>query len=516
MNSLNTAENMLRRDSWMASIDLKDAYYSVPIASQDRKYLRFRWKGILYQYTVMPNGLACAPLYFTKLLNPVFAHLRNGGHECFQYIDDSFIIADTYNECYNSVIQVVHVLQSLGFVVHPEKSVTTPTKSLQFLGFQIDSTKMVVSLTNDKVEKFCTSAIQLLQKSSPFIREVAGLVGLVISYSKAFDYGLAHIKALESEKIHALQLSKGNYDVCMSLSNKAKQDIAWWLNNVQFSAKHVDIVSPDMTIFTDASEEGWGAHMGDKTTGGRWTQEEAQSHINVLELKAIFFALKSFCTMSCVHVKIMTDNTTALAYVKHMGGVRSLQCNDIAHDIWCWCEQRSIWLTIAHIPGVENVVADYKSRHFSDNVEWMLNPMLFKRICSRFGNPKIDLFASRLNKQVPKYVSWSPDPEAIAVDAFTLAWSNMFFYAFPPFSCVALSIQKILRERAVGILVVPLWPTQPWWARLNNLQLPHMHIRPKKNNLVPIGKPRNVDFLSRCPLGVYLFSDKCYKNKDLI
>ena len=510
MCSLGTAKDMLRRNCWMASIDLKDAYYSVPVAFQDRRFLRFRWKGVLYQYSVMPNGLACAPRFFTKLLNPVFAYLRSNGHECFQYIDDSFIVADTYNDCIDSLKEVVQVLQSLGFVIHPDKSVFQPNTTITFLGFALDSQEMVVSLTKDKVEKFCRAGIQLLQKESASIREVAGLVGLIIAYSQAFDYGLAHVKYIENEKIEALKISRGNFDVPMSLSEKAKEDIRWWLRNIGSSAKHVEVASPDVVIFADASQEGWGAHMGSQTAGGRWTEEEAESHINVLELRAIYLALKSFCKSPCQHVRIMTDNTTALAYIKHMGGVRSLQCNDIAHEIWLWCEQRCIWLTVAHIPGVENVLADYKSRHFSDNVEWMLNPKIFGKICQRFGLPQVDLFASRLNKQVELYVSWLPDPGSIAVDAFSIPWTNMFFYAFPPFSCIAHCIQKILQEGASGILVVPMWPTQPWWARLNNLGLPHMNIRTRNHNLLPVGKPKNVQFLNKCPLGIYLFLGKCY------
>ena len=509
MCSLNTAKETMRRDCWMASIDLKDAYYSVPIDFQDRKYLRFRWKGHLYQYSVMPNGLACAPLYFTKLLNPVFAHLRKQGYECFQYIDDSFIVADDVDTCTKSVQEVVFLLQRLGFVVHPEKSIFHPEKKLHFLGFDLNSENMTVTLSKEKENKFLRASTQLLEKQSPMIREVAGLIGLVISYSQAFDYGLAHIKALENEKIVALRLSKGNFDVPMTISQRARDDVLWWMENITSSEKHIEIVQPDVTIFTDASEEGWGASMGNVTTGGRWTYEESQSHINVLELKAIYFSLLSLISLSFQHVRIMTDNTTALAYVKHMGGVRSLECNEISHDIWEWCEHRCIWLTIAHVPGVENVVADYKSRHFSDNVEWQINSKLFYRICHRFGEPSIDLFASRLNKQVSRYVSWNPDPGAVAVDAFSMSWSNKHFYAFPPFSCIARCIRKILEDNASGVLVVPLWPTQPWWARLVNLNLPFIQIRPRKFNLIPVGKPRNIEFLNKCPLAIFHFLGKC-------
>ena len=64
----------------MASIDLKDAYYSVPIAQANQKYLKFQWENKLYVFTCFPNGLAFCPRKFTKLLKPVYSVLRQLGH----------------------------------------------------------------------------------------------------------------------------------------------------------------------------------------------------------------------------------------------------------------------------------------------------------------------------------------------------------------------------------------------------------------------------------------------------
>ena len=510
MCSLQTAKDLLRSDCWMGSLDLKDAYYSVLIDPEDRKFLRFRWKGVLYQFRAMPNGLACAPRYFTKILNPIFAKLRSQGHETFQYIDDSLVLADSLDACKQSLHKLCVLMESLGFVIHPEKSVFEPTKNLVFLGYDLNSETMQVKLTPDKVEKFIRAANDLLGKDLPKIREVAGLVGLMNAYSQAFDYALAHMKALENDKIQALKQSKGMFDVPMKISQQGRQDIFWWLQNISRSCKHVSLSDVDFDLYTDASESGWGAHCRGAATGGRWNEEEASLHINVLELKAILFGLKSFCKQDRLHVRVFTDNTTALAYVKHMGGVRSELCNEVAKDIWDWCEEYSIWITIAHIPGALNVIADYKSRKFSDNVEWSLHPSLFAKICLIFGQPEIDLFATRLNTKLPRYVSFKPDPHAEFIDAFSLCWTDWKFYAFPPFSCIARCIAKALRENATGLLVVPWWPSQPWWATLINLGLRQIKFRVKKNNLLPIGKPNNVEFLNRCPLGVFLFSPNSY------
>ena len=55
----------------------------------------------------------------------------------------------------------------------------------------------------------------------------------------------------------------------------------------------------------------------------------------------------------------------------------------------------------------------------------------------------IDLFASALSHKVPKYISWNLDQEAFAIDAFSISWANIKFYAFPPFSLIGASISKI-------------------------------------------------------------------------
>ena len=425
--------------------------------------------------------------------------------ECFPYIDDSFVVADTKEDCQTTLDRLAELLARLGFVIHPEKSVLTPIQSLVFLGFELDSVESKISLTREKEEKFIRAATDLLGKSSTSIREVAGLIGLMTAYSQAFTYAQSHSKQLEMEKIEALARTKGNFDAHMQISEKARLDVKWWLDNIRNSGRPVDMGEPEVTVFTDASMEGWGAHIGTVTAGGRWTEKEARDHINVLELRAILLALQSLCQEPYKHIRIMSDNTTAIAYVTHLGGVRSPECNEVACHIWNWAEQRDIWLSIGHIPGVENVLADYKSRNFADELEWSLNDKLFEKVTERFGLPEIDLFATRLNKKVPRFVWWHPDPEACAIDAFLMNWSKYYFYAFPPFSCLNRTIAKILRDNAEGVLVVPWWPTQPWWGRWMSLKLEKLHFRPKKGNLVPAGRKTDFPSLHNAPLGVFRF-----------
>ena len=67
MDILNTILNLMSENCFMASVDLKDAYHSIPVAKEHRKYLRFIFKGQLYQFTCLPNGLSSCPRKFTSV-----------------------------------------------------------------------------------------------------------------------------------------------------------------------------------------------------------------------------------------------------------------------------------------------------------------------------------------------------------------------------------------------------------------------------------------------------------------
>ena len=77
MDTLEAVIKMMTPGCFMTSIDLRDAYYSLPIVPADRKYLKFCWRGVLYQFTALPMGLTSSPRIFTKVLKPVFATLRS-------------------------------------------------------------------------------------------------------------------------------------------------------------------------------------------------------------------------------------------------------------------------------------------------------------------------------------------------------------------------------------------------------------------------------------------------------
>jgi len=490
MDNFETAKCLMTQNCYMASVDLSDAYFSVPLDVGNRKFVKFEFEGILYEFHAMPQGLSCAPRIFTKILKPVYAKLREEGHNCMGYIDDSLIIGSSFEECRKSVHRVAQMFRELGFVVNDEKSVFVPVQDLVFLGYKLNSSSMTVSLPQDKIQNIVNMCKYVCDRKCVSLREIAKLVGVMTAYCNAVEFGRLHYRNLEILKSSKLHLHKGNFDQKVELNETAIADCHWWIANAGKTVRRIDHGNPDVVIHTDASSGGaresggWGAIRDKLSAGGRWSYEESQSHINVLELKAVYLGLQSLCSSETgVHILVRSDNTCAISYVNNMGGCRSPECNAIAQSIWSWAIERNIWISASYIPGKENV-ADEKSRVFHDETEWKLNEEVFHSIVDKWGMPVIDMFASRLNYQIDKYVSWGPDPKAFQIDAFSLNWSDLFIYVYPPFSLLPRVLRKIQKDNAKAIVIAPNWKTQPWYTSLMDLLVDSPLVLPGMDRLM--------------------------------
>ena len=193
MDTLFHVIQLMTPGCFMASVDLKDAYYSIPVAQEDRKYLRFVWENTLYQFTCLPNGLAEAPRKFTKILKVPFSELRGQGHESSVYLDDSALFGLTFDDCVQNITSTVETLDSLGFTIHPDKSVTFPSHVLTFLGFVLNSIEMTVTLTLERRAKIKTVCSRLLDLKKVTVRQLAEVIGTLVAVDPASDCGPIYI-----------------------------------------------------------------------------------------------------------------------------------------------------------------------------------------------------------------------------------------------------------------------------------------------------------------------------------
>ncbi|KAM4747505.1 uncharacterized protein WCC33_005072 [Rhinophrynus dorsalis] len=472
MEGIHLLRDLLLPSDWLVKIDLQDAYLTVPMAPTSQVFLRFRWHGRIWQFTCLPFGLSSAPWCFTKLLKPVVAFLRSRGIRLIIYLDDMLIMSQDRTLLSTHVSWTVRLLTDLGFLINWTKSQLIPSQRMEFLGFVVDSLEASLSLPAAKICAIRKEIRSVLKQERISLRLLARVVGLLASSIQAIFPGPLHYRALQ--RLKALHLRRGlGYSELIDLSHEARVELVWWLRHLDaWNGRAIFGVLPDVVIESDASLLGWGARMGAFSTGGKWSPAEASLHINCLELLAGSFALRSLVkdrVRCCILLRM--DNVSAVQYINRLGGTRSKPLADLAKDFWHFCLDRDISVVAEHLPGLSNVVADWNSRYLSDRSDWMLHSEVFARLFSLWGPFHIDLFASRLNRRLPQFFSWRPDPEALATDAFLQSWTPGTHYAFPPFSMIPRTLLMIRRQAAVVVVVTPFWPMQAWFPPLLELPL---------------------------------------------
>ena len=126
-----------------------------------------------------------------------------------EHIDDSFLVGYTRSACKQNIQNTVKCFDSLGFVIHPEKSVLIPTQELEFLGFLLNGISMTIQLPPSKAAHVKLACENLLLKTKVTIRELAHVIGLLVSSLPGVQFGRLHYRQLEKDKSWALHLAKG-------------------------------------------------------------------------------------------------------------------------------------------------------------------------------------------------------------------------------------------------------------------------------------------------------------------
>ena len=313
--------------------------------------------------------------------------------------------------------------------------------------------------------------LQLKSKHVLTARCLMSLIGLLASTEKMVPEGRLHMRPFQFHLKEHWKFPQP-LDSLLPWTEAISAHLDWWQNPANMM-KGSDLHPKDHSIqlFIDASNEGWGAHLEQSSTQGLWSPQEKGLHINVLELKALFLALRHFkdqCQDQTVLVA--SDNSTVVAYINKQGGTHSAEMCALLWGIMTWCHHSQITLKARHIPGCLNVMADLLSRSNQvQSTEWSLQPQVIKQISRKRFTPYVDLFATHLNHKLPLYVSPVPDPGAWDIDALNIDWMGLTAYAYPPTALLYRVIQKIRQCYCLIILIAPGWPGMLWFWDLVQL-----------------------------------------------
>ena len=292
MEGIRTLRKIVVQDEWLAKLDLKDAYFTVSVHQEHRKFLRFVVDQVRYQFTCLPFGLSCAPWAFTKVLKPVTAFLRSLGVHLIVYIDDILIIGKSSEEVQNHMEGLIALLEGLGFIVIFEKSVLTPSQRIEFLGLQLDTSTMCLSLPGHKIRMIRGEAAQLLRQGSMSAHRVAQFIGKLNAASQALFPAPQFYRSGTYKGPVQRQSELRLYSPVVSGISGGGSVVAGapepveWLKLAETSSAVGDSVR--------RLHDRVGAVCGGIRTGGPCSPEEQKMHINCWELSAATLAVQAF------------------------------------------------------------------------------------------------------------------------------------------------------------------------------------------------------------------------------
>ena len=484
----------MRQGDWACSIDLTDAYFHIPIHQTFRKYLRFAVLGEVYQFTSLPFGLVIAPRIFTMVMLEVAKVIRSTSCDLHQYLDDWLVLHPDPDVLAGRVLTLLTLLEDLGLMVNQENSELIPQQRFTFVGVLYDLTVGRAFPPLDRVQKIRTMVSSFLSQQTMTAGQWLSLVGLLGSVSDQVPLGRLRLRPLQYHLKHHWRMASDDRQTPVPVSEDIKSHLQWWVQPTPLSqGVPLDQFVPTETIYTDASLEGWGGHWKDREVSGVWGTSDKGVHINVLELRAVILTLEQFCVLlQGQSVLVATDNTTTLAYINRQGGTRSQTLMAETVNLFRLTEAHGISIRARHIPGRLNILADQLSRKNQVcHTEWSLHPSVLESLWQTWGKPQIDLFATKENCKLPLYVSPAPDACALAVDALTMSWENLSFYAFPP----SPLLQKVMDRfrgttRCQMILIAPWRPEKCWFADLMRLKKsPPLQLPQRWDLLKQPGKP---------------------------
>ena len=387
-----------------------------------------------------------------------------------QYLDDWLIRSQSQEESQRDTQAVVDLTQSLGWIINQEKSELKPTQVFSFVGYEYHLDSALVRPTHERWLKLQDLILLLKSKRVLTARCLMPLIGLLASTEKMVSEGRLHMRPFQFHLKEHWRYPH-SLDNLLPWTEAIVGHLDWWQNpsNVM---KGADLHPKDHSIqlFTDASNEGWGAHIDQNSTKGLWSEREKRLHVNVLELKAVSLALRDFKDQ-CQNqtVLVATDNSTLVH--QQAGG------NSLSRDVRSPVENHDL---VPSLPYNIESQAHSRVSECDGRPPIQVQPSAVNRMVSapsglqanlpEVVHPSCRLIRHSPHHKLPLYVSPIPDPRAWNIDALNINWTNLTAYAYPPTALpLHKVIQKIKQCHCLIIMIAPGWPGMPWFWDLVQL-----------------------------------------------
>lgn len=349
----------------MGKIDLKNAFRLCPVSKEDWPLLGIYWRGNYYIDKCLPFGLRSAPYLFNLLASGLeWILIHNYGLEwLLHYLDDLFTAGPPgTNICHRNMRCMLSLCSHVNAPVKPEK-VEGPSTLITFLGILLDTVAMQASITLERKAEIVQALSELRGKHTCTKKQLLSLIGKLAFACKVVPPGRIFLRRLID-----LSTTVGPIHHHITINQEARRDIQWWIDFLPdwpgtslFREPHWS-TAYDMELYTDASDKGYGAYWSGKWFNSTWTSWQSQHPIAWREMFAVIVACSTWGShWKRKQVLFHCDNAAVVDIWRH-GSCKSPNMMQLVRLLYSLAARGNYNVGIAHIPGVDNILADHLSR----------------------------------------------------------------------------------------------------------------------------------------------------------
>ena len=473
-------------------------------------------------------GARASPLVFTKHMRALVKYLRQHAIAVVIYLDDlAFVVEGSRAAALRARDFVEKTLQQAGLSRHPTKGqFAEPSQVLHdHLGYEVNIPRNLLRIPERRCEKIRTLALALLREARRNQRLVPTqllrqFTGTACSTSRAVRPARFHLRSLYDSTHLAGPRSR--------LSRPALHDLQFWAGFTFDSEDNgVPLWSSATTrvLYTDASGSvGWGGvlpadaeqrrlclafdrqpHLDaaqlhaaagiacpqhllptSQQCSAAWDADLVPLHINFKELRAVHHALRYWREeLQGRRVLLFVDNMTVM-HLLRSGTSRSPLLMAELRQVWALLRAAKIDLQTVHIATGLNP-ADQPSRRWN-RAEWTFREGCRRQLRSLARRPfSLDPFGTaRATSMAPSSCVLHTEGRGMAVDGFSVSWKQQSLFLNPPWALLTRVLLKIREDRAQGVLVLPVWPSQAWWPLALRLRARWVRLPPPRTCVLPL------------------------------
>lgn len=524
METLKRLRHIAVKNDWMVTFDLKDGFYALSIAPEDRKFFAVNINGEIFHICALPQGWSLSPYVFQQFTNVFIRHLRDPeaagapeeegppaqisrkarrrwfrrrrrrtGARLLPFADDFALFESSEQACMERKVSTFALLADLGLDIHPDKGYHTPVQIGEHLGLEIDFVEGVFRAPAAKLAKISIMAKQMLCTAAASQRWIRAKALAALAGTAQFLYLAIPVARYYLRELHDVVDTRKSWSHSVKMTRQLKRDLEWWAT-VPTQKTSAPIWRPVESAYLhcDSSSFGWGAVLNNAVEArGFWYGEDIQRHITWKELKAVRRAVESFLAeLRGRWLVLHEDNQSVVGVLTHLTSRSPAMMSEL-RKLFYLLDSNDIRVRPLYIRTAANIWADRLSRE-QDHADWRLHPRLFAHLNDIWGMHTVDRFASAENRQLPRYNARWRDGIAEAVDCLSLPdsdWQREHNWCNPPWGLLDDLVAKLRQSGASATVIAPRWPTMPWFHHLSELADESIDFPPSADLFSPRRQP---------------------------